>query len=85
MISTDLLLRFAISRDLVDDRLLCFVLPLGTISQTRWIIRRRAVTHGDYLPLDGVVGSFHKVIAKHMPLYVAEFQFELISSNFDRC
>jgi hypothetical protein len=23
----------------------------------------------------GVVGTFHKVSAKHMPLYVAEFQF----------
>ena len=29
------------------------MLPLGTISQARWIIRRRAVTNGDYLPLDG--------------------------------
>jgi ISXO2-like transposase domain len=25
--------------------------------------------------MKGIVGSFHKVSAKYMPLYVAEFQF----------
>lgn len=42
---------------------------LKNASQLRW---------GDILPLRhkrGIVGSFHKVSAKYMPLYVAEFQF----------
>ncbi len=29
----------------------------------------------------GMVGTFHKVIAKYLPLYVAEFQFRYNNGN----
>ena len=35
---------------------------------------RFAPRNGDY-PGRGIVSSFHKVSAKYLPLYIAEFQF----------
>jgi hypothetical protein len=36
---------------------------------------KRTIEISGGLFVDGVVGSFHKISAKYMPLYVAEFQF----------
>jgi hypothetical protein len=38
------------------------------------LLGRFAPRNGAY-PGRGIVGSFHKVRAKYLPLYIAEFQF----------
>ena len=50
----------------------------GTSDRSGRYLRRRNQGAHSYLrftPMSGMLGTFHKVSKKYLPLYVAEFQF----------